>query len=264
MEAQRPDGTTRPRAILAPNPSPLTLDGTRTYLVGRRRVAVVDPGPDLPSHLDAVTAAVGDAEVVGILVTHDHPDHADAAPTLARRTGAPIRAAGLGTLRPGDAIPTDAGELHALATPGHTPDHLALHWPAAAAIFVGDLLLGGQDTALVAPPEGDLTAYLDSLARLRALPARVLYPAHGEPFADPAEAIDRYVRHREQRLAQVLRALEQTRPEPATVDRLVDQVYGRGLDPRLRAAAAGATLAYLEHLARAGQVRRAAEGWQRT
>lgn len=263
MAAERTVGPARPRTILAPNPSPLTLDGTRTHLVGRRRVAVVDPGPDLPSHLAVIAAAVGDAEVVAILVTHDHPDHAGAAPALARRTGAPVRAAAAGTLRPGDVVATDAGELVALPTPGHTPDHVALHWPAAEAVFVGDLMLGGQDTALVAPPEGDLTTYLDSLARVRALSPRILYPAHGEPFTDPPEAIDRYVRHRERRLEQVLRALD-AETAPAPLDRLVDAVYGQGLDARLREAAAGATLAYLEHLARGGRVRLAAEGWQRT
>ena len=95
---------------------------------------------------------------------------------------------------------TDAGELIAIATPGHTADHVAFHWPDARAVFVGDLMLGGMDTALIAPPEGDLVAYLDSLERVRALRADVHIPAHGDPFEDADAAIDRYVAHRRARL----------------------------------------------------------------
>ncbi len=251
-----------PRALRAPNPSPLTLDGTRTYLVGGRRVAVLDPGPELPAHLDAIAAAVAarpGARAVAILVTHDHPDHAPGAGALAQRLGAPVLSLAAGTLSDGDVVETDAGALVAIATPGHAPDHVAFHWPAAEAVFCGDLMLGGQESTLVAPPDGDLTAYLASLERLRALAPKVIYPTHGEPFTDPAAAIAAYVHHREERLAQVLAALA---PGEATADTVVMRVYGAALDPRLRAAATGATRAYLVHLQRQGRALRAGERWR--
>jgi len=247
-----------PRCVRANNPSPLTLDGTRTYLVGRRHVAIIDPGPALPAHLDAVAEEVGDAAAAAILVTHGHPDHAGGAAALAERLGAPVRAAAAGTLAPGDTVPTDEGDVVAVPTPGHTPDHYAFHWPAARAAFVGDLLTGGLDTALVAAPEGDLGAYLESLARVRALRAERLYPGHGPPFDDPAAALDAYLRHREERLRQVLEALA---VEPHTADELVAAVYGPALGPALREAARGAVVAYLEHLRRDGRVHRAPGGY---
>ena len=250
-----------PRFVRAPNASPLTLDGTRTWLVGRSRVAVIDPGPDLPPHLDAIAAAIhahAGAEVAAILVTHDHPDHAPGARPLAGMVRAPVLSLAAGTLRPGDVVRTDAGDLVAVATPGHAPDHVAFHWPEAEAVFVGDLMLGGQESTLVAPPEGDLTEYLASLERLRALRPRMLYPTHGEPFSDAATALDRYRRHREEREAAVLAALAEG---PGSADLVLKRVYGADLDPRLRVAAAGATLAYLAHLQHLGRVRRAGESW---
>ena len=241
------------RIIRAANPAPLTLDGTRTHIVGRERVAVIDPGPDLPQHLDAVVEAIGDGVVVSILLTHDHPDHADGARSLARRLRTPVRGLADGSLLDGERIDTDAGTLQIVATPGHTADHAAFHWDAGRAVFVGDLMLGGLDTALVAPPEGDLAAYLDSLERVRAMNATVLYPAHGEPFAEPDVAIDRYLAHRRERLARVRAALAEAGSAGASTERVVDAVYGRDLDPGLRPAATGAALAYLQWLERAGQ-----------
>lgn len=239
------------RVIRAANPAPLTLDGTRTYIVGRTRAAIIDPGPDLPEHIDAVAGSIGGGVVVSILITHDHPDHADGAAALAARVGAPVLRLGAG-LAHGQRIETDAGELVAIATPGHTPDHAALHWPGAGAVFVGDLMLGGMDTALIAPPEGDLAAYLDSLERVRALRPSVLFPAHGEPFDDPDQAIDRYVAHRRARLERVRDALEAARPLAVTPRQVARAVYGPDLDESLRAAAEAATHAYLQYLERTG------------
>ncbi len=233
------------RTLLAPNPSPMTLDGTRTYVVGRSRVAIIDPGPADPSHLASLATAVGDGEAV-ILLTHQHADHAAGAPELARLLGAEIRSQAAGTLMAGDVIPTDAGELRAMPTPGHTPDHVALHWRDSAAIFVGDLMMGGLDTALVAPAEGgDLRAYLDSLERLRTLGARILYPAHGPEFKDPAGAFERYRAHRIERLEQVRAALA-----AGVHDRegLVDAVYGDAVPPALRAWTRSTLEAYLDYL----------------
>lgn len=245
------------REVRAPNAGPLTLDGTRSYVVGRRRVVVIDPGPAARAHLEAVVAAVGGARVTAVAVTHGHPDHAEGGEALAGRLGAPLRAAVAGTLADGDVLETDAGPLIAVATPGHTPDHVAFHWPAGGAVFVGDLMLGGLDTALVAAPEGDLGAYLASLARVRALGARVLYPAHGPAFEDADAALDAYVQHRRDRERQVLAALGAGAAAP---QELVEAVYGPGLAAALRGAAEGAVVAYLEHLAAAGRVVREAGG----
>ncbi|MCI0437021.1 MAG: MBL fold metallo-hydrolase, partial [Gemmatimonadetes bacterium] len=159
-------------------------------------------------------------------------------------------------------IDTDDGPLVALATPGHTPDHVSLHWPSASAVFCGDLMMGGTETALVAPPEGDLSDYLASLERLRRLRPSVIYPAHGPAFERPDEAIDVYVRHRAHREAQILDALG---AGPRSERALLREVYGDALHPGLFDAALGATRAYLEHLAAAGRVRSLAGGeWIRS
>lgn len=253
--------TGRPRVVRAENPSPLTLDGTRTHVVGRDPVAVIDPGPALPEHLNAVADLVGDGVRAFVLLTHDHPDHAAGAAVLAERLGAPLRSAASGTLAEGDVVRTDAGALHALATPGHTRDHVAFWWPEGDAAFVGDLMLGGTDTALVAGPEGHLGDYLRSLERIRALGAGTLYPAHGEPFADADAAIGRYLRHRRDRLAQARAAIAEAAPRALDLDGAVDAVYGGALPAELRAAARGAAEAYLEHLEELGEAERGPDGW---
>lgn len=246
------------RTVLAPNASPLTLDGTRTYIIGRRRVAVIDPGSDDPEHLAAISGALGDADLVVILATHGHPDHLAGARALADRHGARVRRAADGSLQHGDEVATDGGALVAVATPGHTRDHVAFHWPDENAVFCGDLMMGGEDTALVAPPDGRLGPYLVSLERLRALSPQTVYPAHGPAFADPEAAIDRYIRHRQARLRQVLSALQAGARD---YDSLRAAVYGDDLDPELERAATAALKAYLEYLQAEGRVRRLGRGW---
>jgi glyoxylase-like metal-dependent hydrolase (beta-lactamase superfamily II) len=229
----------------------MTMGGTVSYVVGRQRAIVLDPGSAAPTHLDALTAAVQGAGHVTILLTHDHPDHSTGAPDLARRLDAPVLSLGAGTLRDGEAIATDEGEIVVVSTPGHTPDHAAFFWPAARAAFCGDLMMGGLDTAVVAAPEGDLAAYLASLEKLRALRPEIVYPAHGPPFTDPDQAIDRYVRHREQRERQVLDALA---AGVRGLDDITDHVYGGGLDEGLRGFALAAIQAYLIHLRATGRL----------
>ena len=258
------------RTVRARNPSPMTLDGTRTYVVGRERPAVIDPGPDDPAHLDAVVAALQGATPVAILLTHSHADHAAGAPALAERTGAPVMMA-QGALAPpfppervgrwladGDTVDTDSGTLRALATPGHAPEHLCFVWtggeaPQGGAVFVGDHLMGHGDTTLVAPPEGELGAYLDSLNRIDGLEAEILYPTHGEEIRDPSLTIERYRRHREERIEQVVRALR--RAGPSTPPQIVGEIYGEELDPALRQAAEASLGALLAFLVSTGDVR---------
>lgn len=270
----------RPRSFLAPNASPMTMDGTITYVVGRSIIAIIDPGSAAASHLDALAAVATEARRTVIIVTHDHPDHSTGALELAERTGAALlgghagrktgpaaahgsdpksdaasgaqknrgeaaRAAGGGLLADGASVETDEGELVVVRTPGHAPDHISLHWPEASAVFCGDLMMGGLDTAVVAAPDGDIAAYLASLERLRKLRPSVIYPSHGPPFTDPGDAIDRYVRHREERLDQVRAALEAGDNEAASI---TDRIYGTSIDPALRPFAESAVAAYLTYL----------------
>jgi hydroxyacylglutathione hydrolase len=241
------------RTLIAPNPSPMTLDGTRTFVVGRARPVVIDPGPDAPQHLDAIERALGGFAPAAILLTHAHGDHADAAPPLAARTGAPVWI-GHGALHPprgfarwladGDEVETDAGPLRAIATPGHAPEHLAYLW--GRTLFAGDAFMGGADTTLVAPPEGDLAAYLRTLDRVAELPIDIILPAHGPAIDSPAAAVQRYRAHRHERIAQVVEALRTTGSErPADI---LDAVYGPTLHPALRPAAEGSLKAILTYL----------------
>jgi glyoxylase-like metal-dependent hydrolase (beta-lactamase superfamily II) len=233
----------------------MTLAGTITYVVGERQLAIIDPGTAARAHLDTLADAARNAGSVTILLTHDHPDHAGGAAELGRRLDAPVRGIAAGQDAPpladGDAIATDEGELVVLATPGHCPDHAAFHWPAQDAVFCGDLMMGGLDTAVVAAPEGNLGAYLASLERLRTLRPRIIYPSHGPPFTDADEAVGRYVAHRRERERQVLDALA---AGARGTEAITDAVYGDLLNPGLRPFAEAAVEAYLLHLRETGRL----------
>lgn len=261
------DGLT---TLIASNPSAMTLDGTHTFIIGRRRPVVIDPGPADPAHLDAILRSLEGARPAAILLTHSHSDHSALAPELARATGAPLmmapgavgNAADPGLidrwLAEGDAIGTDAGVLHVVATPGHAPEHVSFHWADAGALFVGDTFMGQGDTTLVSPPEGDLAAYLDTLERIAALHPSVLHPAHGPPITDAAAAIERYRRHRQERIAQVVHALRRAGPShPAG---LVDEVYGKELHPALRLPARGSLEAIAGYLTSTGRAQALPDG----
>jgi len=217
------------RRILAPNPGPMTGPGTNTYLVGQSEVAVVDPGPDEPAHLDAVAAAGGGA-IRWILVTHHHSDHAPGASALAQRTGATVLGrGGAGAFRPGMTIDeghvlrVGGSEVVALHTPGHASDHLCYLRPEDGLLFSGDHVMDGS-TVVIAPPDGDMASYMDGLRRLAALPGlSAIAPGHGALITEPYRRLASYLDHRLDRERAVLHALD--RMGRATVEDLVAAVY---------------------------------------
>ena len=232
------------RFLLAPNPGPLTLDGTRTHIVGDDPAAVIDPGPQIASHLTALARVLDRASRVVILLTHDHADHAAGAEELAALTNAAVHGPGAREIEDGETFDTSAGPLIAVSTPGHSRRHFSFHHPESAAVFVGDLLIGTGNTTWVGEYPGGVADYLDSLDRLEGLGATTLYPAHGPPIRNAAAAIRRFRRHRLSRIAQVRRASARGCSEPAEITR---QVYGP-LPPPLRAMAEAGVAAMLDYL----------------
>jgi glyoxylase-like metal-dependent hydrolase (beta-lactamase superfamily II) len=187
--------------VRAANPSPYTLDGTNTWIVGRDPAWVIDPGPALPEHLDAVAAAVAErGGAGGIALTHDHPDHAEGLDALRERLGDPP-VGRMPPLRDGDAF----GPFTAYHVPGHAPDHLV--FVAGGAAFTGDAVLGAG-SVFIAPGGGGLAEYLDGLRRLRELGLRTIHPGHGPEVADPAAKLDEYVAHRLERERRIVAALD--------------------------------------------------------
>ncbi len=234
MDDRLPEGVVRVRAN---NPSPLTLDGTNTYVVDGW---VVDPGPADEDHLRAVLDAAGSVE--GIVLTHGHGDHSDGAPLLAEMTGASV-------VRPRGG--ERAGPFEVFATPGHAPDHVALL--AGRSLFAGDTVLG-TGSVFIAPGEGSLSAYLDSLRRLRELDAEAILPGHGPVVWDPRAKLDEYIEHRLERERRVLEALA---GGALTRDELLDRAWA-DVDfeaaPYLRYAALATLEAHLEKLEEEGRL----------
>ncbi len=215
-------GTPRAVCVLAPNASPMTLEGTNTWILlepGSRRAVVIDPGPDDPRHLAAVLRAVEEAEaVVGLtLLTHGHSDHAGGARAFAAATGSAVRACdprhvhGSEGVVDGDVIEIDGLQIVVVATPGHSGDSMSFHLVADSALLTGDTILG-RGTTMVAHPDGRLVDYLSSLRTLQRLIGEssidVVLPGHGPVVASPADAVAYYAQHRYERLDQVRRALD--------------------------------------------------------
>lgn len=239
------------RRVLAPNPSPMTYRGTNTYLLGTHDLAVIDPGPDNAAHLAALLAACGPGQRIShIIVTHSHLDHAPLARGLAHATGAPVLAFGnacagrsavmtqlvaAGLAERGEGIDHDfdpdvkvqhghviTGEdwnLDVIHTPGHLGNHIALGWKDAC--FTGDHVMGWA-SSLVSPPDGDLTDFMSSCARLAQQDWRVFYPGHGAPIHAPKARLDWLIAHRRTREAAILAVLVNG---PATANEIANQVY---------------------------------------
>jgi len=234
--------------VIAPNPGPYTGPGTNTWIVDAGPVvAVIDPGPDDDSHLDALNRRLAGRTVAVVLVTHSHPDHLP----LAERFAAPHRASvrRYPELGDGDVVRAGALNLTALYTPGHSADHLCFLIPGDGAIFTGDLILG-QGSSMVTYPEGDVAAYLRSLERLAALRPRMLFPGHWDPVTDAMGKIDEYRRHRLEREAQILTEVRRGR---GTAEELTRRVYGV-LDEKLMVAAEMTLRAHLRKLVDDGSV----------
>lgn len=219
--------------------------------MGRRDVALIDPGPDVETHVRALVAWVEDAASIRILVTHRHSDHTGAVKALASATGAPVLGPpgvdGLSRpLEDGDVVETDEGPLVAVSTPGHSREHFCYLWPSRRALFAGDLLLGRGATTWVAEYPGCVADYLASLERLRALDLEVIYPAHGPPIEDPDATLDRFEHHRRERIREVEEALDRN-PE-ASPRALLETIYGRNLPPHVEAAALRSLEALVDHV----------------
>jgi glyoxylase-like metal-dependent hydrolase (beta-lactamase superfamily II) len=261
----------RIRRVIAENPGPFTFHGTGTYIVGDGEVAVIDPGPLVEKHLRALKAAVAGETVKAILITHDHADHAPLAAALAKETGAPIFG---GEPHPGRQAPPKGVEegvdrlyrpdrilaehdriegpdwtLRAMATPGHTANHVCYALEEERALFTGDHVMGWS-TTVITPPDGDMTQYYSSLGKVMAGDFRTLWPTHGPPVTDPEPFLKAYLNHRLRREDAILAVLARG---SSTVDAIVSEVYV-GLDARLKNAAASSVLAHLLHLLRKGEV----------
>ena len=250
--------TRRATCLLAPNPSPMTLDGTNTWLIaepGSASVVVVDPGPDDERHLRRVhaEAIAGDRRVATILLTHGHPDHSAGAARLAGLAGAPVRAAdpahrlGAEGLADGNVVTAAGCELRVVASPGHSGDSVCLLLPADGALFTGDTVLGRGTTVIAA--DGNLGDYLRTLGQLRDLAGArevgLLLPGHGPMLTDPLGTLDYYLAHREERLEQVRAALAAGAKTPAEI---VAMTY-TDVDPSVWPAAEWSVRAQLDYLA---------------
>lgn len=250
-------GTERARCVLAPNPSPLTLDGTNTWVIaepGSSAAIVVDPGPEHEGHLRRVldVACAADRRVMLIVLTHGHPDHSAGAARFARMTGAPVvaldpahRLGGEG-LSAGDVLTAAGCELRVVGTPGHSADSVSLLLAADSALLTGDTVLGRGTTVIA--EDGTLGDYLRTLDELRSLAGsaglRVLLPGHGPLLQDPPGVLDYYITHRQERLDQVRAALAAGARTPTEV---VDIVYA-DTDPAVRGAAEWSVRAQLDYL----------------
>ncbi|WRP29385.1 MBL fold metallo-hydrolase [Sphingomonas sp. LY54] len=265
------------RRVLAPNPSAFTYSGTQTFIVGTGAVAVIDPGPDLPEHVEALLAALKDETIAAILCTHTHRDHSPAAALLQAATGAPIIGCAALTmddegpradaafdaeylpdrvLADGEGLEGEGWTLEAVATPGHTSNHLCFALPESGALFSGDHVMGWS-TTIVSPPDGDMADYMESLEKLQARDDRIYYPAHGPAIERPKRLVRGMIGHRRQREGQILRRL---REGSGFIPDMVASMY-KGIDPRLHGAAGRSVLAHLIDLETRGLVARQGEGW---
>ena len=254
--------------MLARNAGPFTYKGTGTYIVGTGQVAVIDPGPDLAAHVDALLEAVAGETVTHIVVTHTHADHSPGAAALKTATGAKTygygphgsgRAAehfgGMSEeggdrsfvpdveMRDGNAVEGPNWRLEAVETPGHTSNHLCFALPEERTLFTGDHVMGWS-TSVITPPDGDMASYMHSLEKLLKRDDALYWPTHGPSIVAPKPHVEAFIAHRRERSDDILKALAQG---AETIPAIVTQVYV-GLDPKLTGAAGRSVLAHLIEL----------------
>ena len=259
------------RRIVARNPGPFTFTGTGTYIVGHGKVAVIDPGPLLDDHIEALLAALAGERVTHILITHTHKDHSPAAASLKAATGAPLL--GFGPhgsgrpeadrrveeegdrsfrpdrrLRDGDRLEGPGWHMEVLHTPGHTSNHLCFALEEERALFTGDHVMGWS-TSVVSPPDGDMQAYLRALRRLLVRDDGIYWPTHGPPITAPWPHLEALIAHREDREAEIAAALGEG---PQDIPRLVARLYAE-VPRRLHPAAARTLFAHLIHMVECGR-----------
>ena len=263
------------RRVVAPNPGPVTFTGTCSYIVGNRRVAVIDPGPDSSAHVEALLAAVAGETVAHIVVSHTHKDHSPAARALKAATGAPVvgcsphrqaRPLALGEinvleasadldhtpdreLAEGDAVEGPGWMLEAVATPGHMANHLCFALREEKALFSADHVMAWA-TSFVGPPDGSMRDYMRSLEKLKGREETVYWPGHGGPVREPQRFVRALIHHRRQREAAILSRLA---AGDRTIAAMVPAIY-QGLSPALRGAASLSVFAHLEDLVSRGLV----------
>ena len=256
------------RRVIARNPGPFTFHGTGTYIVGRGRVAVIDPGPSIAEHVEALLAAVAGETVTHILVTHTHLDHSPAAEAFKRATGAPTCGFGphspgrywskMGQggspggdfafapdvlLRDGDEIAGPGWTLEAFHTPGHCANHLCFALKEESTLFSGDQVMGWS-TTVVSPPDGDMREYMDSLRRLLGRGEAVYWPTHGPAIAEPKRHVEALIAHREQREIEIAKALADGLNQ---IPEIVARLYA-DIPEKLHHAAARTVLSHLVHM----------------
>jgi glyoxylase-like metal-dependent hydrolase (beta-lactamase superfamily II) len=263
------------RRVMANNPGPFTFKGTVSYILGTGKVAIIDPGPDDPAHIGALLEAVRNETVTAIFVTHTHRDHSPAVPTVKAATGATVYAEGphraarplhIGehnpldasadrdfrpdvALKDGEVVSGDGWTVEAVATPGHTANHMAFAWREANLLFSGDHVMGWS-TSIVAPPDGAMSDYMASLDKLTRRSESVYFPGHGPAIEDAGRFVNYYILHRKAREASILHRLGKS---AADIPTIVRASY-IGLDPRLTGAAGLSVLAHLEDLVARGLV----------
>jgi glyoxylase-like metal-dependent hydrolase (beta-lactamase superfamily II) len=262
------------RALVAANPSPFTFKGTMRYILGKGRVAIIDPGPDDDGDVAALLDAVRGETVTHIFVTHTHRDHSPAVPKVKAATGAIVlaegphrpsralhpgesrlEAGGDTNFRPdkvladGDVVQGEGWTIEALTTPGHTANHMAYAYKEGNAIFCGDHVMAWS-TSVVAPPDGSMADYMESLHKLARRPETLYFPGHGNPIADAPRFVQSYIRHRQAREASIRHRLSKGE---ADIPTLVRAIY-IGIDPRLVSAAGMSVLAHLEGMVARGEV----------
>ena len=260
------------RRIVAQNPGPFTFKGTATYVVGHGKVAVIDPGPDLPAHVDALLEALDGEEITHQLITHTHKDHSPAAQRLQQRTGASTYGFGPHgagkyekgveveeggdldftpdhALIHGDRVVGNGWSLDCVHTPGHTSNHLCYAYREENALFTGDHVMGWS-TTVVSPPDGDMREYLDSLRHLSERNDQIYYPTHGAPIENPGPFLRGLIAHRKMRERQIISVLE---AGENTIRDMVPGMY-KGLDPILIPAAQRSVFAHVIDLVEQGKV----------